>query len=129
MKNQGEKIITQGEAGDMFYITGSGTCDISVNGNSVMTAEAGIAFGELALLHNAPRAATVTATTPVQVWALDEISFKMILMGKSQTDHTTYKEFLTKVPILANLTEMERQELAGNLKEQVPPRPTCQPHP
>ena len=115
----GTAIITQGAEGDEFYVLASGKCDITVAGKgSVMKATAGVAFGELALLHNAPRAATVTAEEPVKVWCLDEISFKMILMGKSQQDHSTYTGFLSKVPILSHLKEEERQEMAGVLKEQ-----------
>ena len=57
---KGDFIIKQGDKGDNFYILDEGECDISVEGKgSVMTATKGIAFGELALLHNAPRAATV----------------------------------------------------------------------
>ena len=73
-------------------------CDITVTGKgSVMKATAGIAFGELALLHNAPRAATVTAEEPVTTWSLDEVSFKMILMGKAQSDQSMYLTLLKKV--------------------------------
>jgi len=66
----GAEIIKQGDEGDAFYIMYSGQADISVAGvGSVMKATQGIAFGELALLHNAPRAATVTVETPVEVRA------------------------------------------------------------
>ena len=84
-----------------------------------MKATKGIAFGELALLHNAPRAATVTAEIPCKVFFLDEISFKMILMGKAQSDATKYEAFLGTVPILSHLKKEEIQEMAGALKEQV----------
>ena len=94
----GEAIITQGDAGDVFYVLASGSCDISVAGKgSVKKATKGSAFGELALLHNAPRAATVTAEGSVTTWCLDETSFKMILQGKSQTDQTKYIHFLKQV--------------------------------
>ena len=70
----GEKIIVQGDSGakaDKFYILDKGTCDISVNGKgTVMKAQKGVAFGELALLHGAPRAATVTAEGPVRATLL-----------------------------------------------------------
>ena len=91
---------------------------------SLLTCEAsfvrvpqGIAFGELALLHNAPRAATVTAEGAVTAWSLDEISFKMILMGKSQTDATDYLGFLEAVPILTSVSEESKKEIASALKE------------
>jgi cAMP-dependent protein kinase regulator len=65
----GQKIIRQGDKGDKFYVLESGTCDISVNGKgSVMKASRGVAFGELALMFNQPRAATVTAESDVVAW-------------------------------------------------------------
>jgi len=115
----GDKIIVQGDKGDLFYLLDSGKCDITVASmGSVMKATRGVAFGELALLHNAPRAATVTAEEPVVAWSLDEVSFKMILMGKSQQDHATYIGFIGQVPLLKNLSPEAAQELAGCLKEQ-----------
>lgn len=116
----GDTIIKQGDAGDLFYILDSGVADISISGKgSVMKATKGIAFGELALLHNAPRAATVTAEEPVVAWGLDAISFKSILMGKSQTDAEDYKNFIKQVPILKDLSPESVQEMASALKEGV----------
>ena len=83
-----------------------------------MVATKGIAFGELALLHDAPRAATVVTKSAVKAFALDGISFKMILMGKSQQDSSSYKTFLQQVPILQHLSDQELQSMAGCLKEQ-----------
>jgi len=112
-------IIKQGDRGDnmYFYILDSGTCDISVSGKSVMKATKGTAFGELALLHNAPRAATVVAEEPVVAWRLDAMSFKAILMGKSQTDIEEYIKFLGLVPILKDLSQDAIREMASCLKE------------
>ena len=65
----GQTIIRQGDEGDSFYVIGAGTCDISIRGKgSVMKASRGVAFGELALMFNQPRAATVTAESDVVVW-------------------------------------------------------------
>jgi len=115
----GKEIIKQGDEGDKFYILEEGTSDISITGKgSVMKAQKGIAFGELALLHGAPRAATVTAETSVKAWALDETSFKMILMGKAQSDGAKYLDFLQKVPIISHLEEADKKEMAANLKEE-----------
>ena len=81
------EIITQGKEGDSFFILYTGQCDISVKGKgTVMKATKGVAFGELALLQGAPRAATVTAEETVEAWELDEVSFKMILMGKGKKE-------------------------------------------
>ncbi|KAA0149783.1 hypothetical protein FNF31_07160 [Cafeteria roenbergensis] len=54
-----ETIIRQGDAGDYFYVQVSGTCQVLVNGEVVLETSAGQSFGELALLYDSPRAATV----------------------------------------------------------------------
>lgn len=122
----GVAIITQGAEGDLFYILDSGLCDISItdkdgSSRSVMKATRGISFGELALLHGAPRAATVTCEEPVTAWGLDMMTFKAILMGKSQQDTTDYKGFLSEVPLLRSLPETDITTLAHSLKEAVYP--------
>lgn len=63
-------IITQGEAGDFFYVVDSGEFDVFVNGNTkpVFHYKQGGTFGELALMYNSPRAATVKATTDGILW-------------------------------------------------------------
>ena len=115
----GTEIITEGKPGETFYIIETGACDITIGGNLVPGGSVGpgAAFGELALLHNAPRAATVTATAACKLWVLDGISFKTILMGKSQSDAKDYIGFLNDVPILKSLSDVDRGELAGHLKE------------
>jgi len=114
----GEVIIKQGDPGDLFYIVKSGECDISVESvGSVMKASRGVAFGELALLHNAPRAATVTAESDVVTFALDMLSFKAILMGKSQQDQSDYVSFLNTVELLQPLCDADKQTMASALQE------------
>lgn len=82
-----------------------------------MKAGAGLCFGELALLHNAPRAATVTCESDVKVFSLDMISFKAILMGKAKKDQEDYLGFVSEVPILKNLEESVKVQIAGALQE------------
>ena len=114
----GDVVIKQGDPGDLFYVLFSGSCDISLAGKgTVMKATKGVAFGELALLHNAPRAATVTAEDDVVAWGLDNISFKSILMGKSRADTEDYKNFIKQVPILKDLSPESVLEMASCLKE------------
>lgn len=68
----GETIIKQGDAGDLFYCLQSGTVTASVdNMPDVMTYQSGACFGELALLYNCPRAATVVSRTISSLWTLD----------------------------------------------------------
>ena len=76
----GTVIITQGERhGDKFYVVEDGTCTYAVDGRVVGACGRGGAFGERALLQDAPRAATVTAATAVLAWALDKPHFEAVL--------------------------------------------------
>lgn len=74
---EGHDIIRQGAEGDLFYVVSSGTCDIFVNGSLVSQVGPGQSFGELALLYDAPRAATVRASSPCTCWALDRVRKKI----------------------------------------------------
>lgn len=67
----GEVIIRQGELGDLFFCLESGLATASVDSKEVMKYESGGCFGELALIYNSPRAASVVATSACKLWTLD----------------------------------------------------------
>ena len=113
----GSTIIKQGDPGDKLYVIQSGECDITVNGKTVMKAKRGVKFGELALLHNAPRAATVTAEATVNTFSLDGTTFKAIMMGKAQQDTKDYLGFIGEVRILQSLPKADQLRLVDALQE------------
>lgn len=63
----GLSIITEGESGDMAYVIRSGRVEIDKTGETVASAGPGDYFGEVALLRDVPRTATVTAVGPVEL--------------------------------------------------------------
>jgi CRP-like cAMP-binding protein/Zn-dependent protease len=71
----GEAVITQGEPGDAFYVIGSGQADVVRDDEVIATLGAGAYFGEVALLTDEPRNATVIAHTPSRVFRLDREGF------------------------------------------------------
>jgi CRP-like cAMP-binding protein len=112
----GVDIIVQGTPGDYFYVVESGSFDVYVSGDKKVSYGSGGSFGELALLYNAPRAATVKATSPSIVWALDRFSFRHMLMEMTLKKRRLYESFLEEVKLLKSLEEYERHKVADALE-------------
>lgn len=122
------KVIAQGDAGDFFYIVEEGNFDVFIHpsgsvqpgvdglGTKVATIGPGGSFGELALMYNAPRAATVVSTdSKSTLWALDRITFRRILMDSAFQRRRMYEAFLEEVPLLSSLKPYERSKIADAL--------------
>ena len=77
----GTEVVREGEQGDRFYIVAAGDLDVSVDGSPVRTMHAGDHFGEIALLRDVPRTATVTAATDADLYALDQDEFIAAVTG------------------------------------------------
>lgn len=125
IKQPGEDVITQGDIGDTFYLLESGEVDVykkkpDAEEIKVHTYKSGDAFGELALMYNAPRAATcrVSEGGEAKLWALDRVSFKVIVVAAAMIKRETYQGFLETVPILSTLNPGELQTLADSLAEE-----------
>jgi len=120
---QGESIITQGDAGDNFYVVEQGMFHIFVvkDGDEklVATRSSGESFGELALMYNSPRSATVTAMTSCRVWAVERFTFRRILIRVSEQKLKEYERFLKQVTLLDALLVNERRAVAQALNEVV----------
>jgi len=119
----GDEIIKQGDAGDLFYILDSGIADVWVaKGDAaaakVFTYEEGsnAAFGELALLYNAPRAATVKANGAVKLWSLDQKTFKYTMQQNTTTTRKNNVNWLKQVPLLSDLSVVELNKVADALR-------------
>ena len=120
----GEPIIRQGEDGDNLYVVESGklACTKLFPGNEEETHlkyyVPGEAFGELALLYNAPRAASITASEDSLLWSLDRATFNHIVKDAAMRKREMYEDFLKQVKLLSNMDAYERTKLADALKEQ-----------
>jgi len=117
----GTTVIEQGAVGDFFYIVESGTLDCFISKDrgephKVTEYSAGGSFGELALMYNAPRAATIKSTSDCVLWALDRVTFRSILMENTSRKRRMYESFLEEVPLLRSLEPYERHKIADALE-------------
>lgn len=115
-------VIQEGEEGSELFMvqTGRLACTKIFKGKTEPTHlknyEPGEAFGELALLYNAPRAATITASEACVLWALDRQTFTHIVKDSASKKRAEYEEFLEKVSLLASMESYERMKLADAFK-------------
>jgi len=115
-----ECVIQQGDDGDNFYVIESGDFDIYVGSEGTEPRKVGSydgagSFGELALMYNQPRAATIRATTKGALWAMDRTTFRRILLKSACKKRKMYESLLEKVPMLKSLELYERLNLADAL--------------
>jgi MFS family permease len=77
----GDVVTREGEPGDRFFVVTTGSAKVSVAGEPRPTLGPGEGFGEIALLHDIPRTATVTAAGPLEVLALVRDRFLTAVSG------------------------------------------------
>jgi CRP/FNR family transcriptional regulator len=75
----GDVIATEGQRGVGFFVIGEGTVDYTVHGESVGSGGPGDYFGEVALIDDGPRTATVTAATDVVAYGLTSWEFRPLV--------------------------------------------------
>ncbi|XP_044735985.1 cAMP-dependent protein kinase type II regulatory subunit [Chrysoperla carnea] len=116
----GDYIIKQGDDGDNFYVIESGRFDVFVTTESgetkqIHTYQDNGSFGELALLYNMPRAATIRASSNGRLWAMDRQTFRRILLKSAFKKRKMYESLIDSVPMLKSLQSYERMNLADAL--------------
>lgn len=114
------RLILQGDNGDCLYVVEHGKFDCVVetdegNEKVVKSCEDGDVFGELALLYNCPRAASVHAVEESVCWKLDRDTFNHVVKARAQQKRARNEAFLTKVPVLERIDAHVRSQIADAL--------------
>ncbi|XP_068114363.1 cGMP-dependent protein kinase 1 isoform X4 [Hyperolius riggenbachi] len=110
-------IIKEGDVGSLVYVMEDGKVEVTKESVKLCTMGPGKVFGELAILYNCTRTATVKTLTNVKLWAIDRQCFQTIMMRTGLIKHTEYMEFLKSVPTFQSLPEEILSKLADVLEE------------
>lgn len=126
----GDSIIKQYDDGDFFYVIDSGKYDVLKETDpegepgvykNVFAYDNKGSFGELALMYNCPRAASVTAASDGVLWAVDRYLFRQIVVRETAEKRARHEDFLRRVPILAKLSQIHISQMADGLHPRVYP--------
>lgn len=123
-------VINQGEPGDHFYVVESGELEIYVEDkergvqNKVgNTLKSGACFGELALMYNTPRQASIKSKTACKLWEIDRAVYRGILTYYKFIRNKQYTEFMRNVTINDQklgkiMTESELEKVTASLERE-----------
>ena len=116
----GSDVIVQGQSGDSLFFVESGKleCFKTLEDNRVFLKHyfPNEAFGELALLYNVPRAASIKAVEDSVCWELDRETFTHIVKNAAIARRNHFELVLSKVEILAGMDSYDRVQLADGLQ-------------
>uniref|UniRef100_A0A672KE32 cAMP-dependent protein kinase type II regulatory subunit n=1 Tax=Sinocyclocheilus grahami TaxID=75366 RepID=A0A672KE32_SINGR len=114
-----DHVIDQGDDGDNFYVIERGVYDIVVQKDGVGCCVGQYnnkgSFGELALMYNTPRAATIIAKEEGALWGLDRATFRRLVVKNNAKKRRMYECFIESVPLLKSLEISERMKIVDVL--------------
>ncbi|TDG49870.1 hypothetical protein AWZ03_003646 [Drosophila navojoa] len=113
----GEFVIREGEAGAHLYVSAAGEFAVMQQGKVLDKMGPGKAFGELAILYNCTRTASIRVISEeARVWVLDRRIFQQIMMRTGLQRIENSVNFLKSVPLLRNLSEQLLAKIADVLE-------------
>lgn len=112
---QDEYIFKQGNSASYYFIISRGTAEVIINGTRVKDISIGDSFGELALLHNTKRSASIKAVTQCYMWGVDRRTFRNAVEKLSDANFEENNDFITTVPIFKNLSKNQKDALVQTL--------------
>ncbi|XP_055920501.1 cGMP-dependent protein kinase, isozyme 2 forms cD4/T1/T3A/T3B isoform X1 [Eupeodes corollae] len=110
-------IIKEGDVGSIVYVMEEGRVEVSREGKYLSTLSGAKVLGELAILYNCQRTATITAITECKLWAIERQCFQTIMMRTGLIRQAEYTDFLKSVPIFKNLPEDTLIKISDVLEE------------
>ena len=78
---RGTPIVTEGDVGETFFVVSAGSVEVTQRGTTLHRLGAGDSFGEIALIRDVPRTASVSAVEDVELMALERDAFLAVVAG------------------------------------------------
>lgn len=111
-------IIKEGDIGSVVYVMELGKVEVSKDGKLLSYIQRpGSVFGELAILYNCTRTATIRAITDCKLWAIERHCFQSIMMKSGLIRQRDYIEFLKTVPTFSHVPIETLSRISGALEE------------
>jgi len=114
---KGALIIKEGDVGSIVYVMEEGKVEVSREGKFHRMLPHGKVFGELAILYNCKRTATIKAAVDCKLWAIERQCFQTIMMRTGLIRQAEHSAFLKSVPTFVNLPEDTLIKIADVLEE------------
>jgi CRP-like cAMP-binding protein len=108
-------IFKQGAIGNYFYILKSGTAHLIIDNKLMKILRIGESFGELALLHDAPRSGSIKAISDCLLYILERKNFRKIVEHITKINYEENLKFLESVSILSHMEQYQKTILSNNL--------------
>ena len=114
-------IFKQGDIGNYYYILKSGLAQLYIDNKKIKILRSGESFGELALLHDAPRSGSIKAITDCFLWTLERKNFRKIIEHITKINYEENLKFIESVSILSHMEQYQKTILSTNIvKEEFP---------
>ncbi|XP_066259668.1 cGMP-dependent protein kinase, isozyme 2 forms cD4/T1/T3A/T3B isoform X2 [Euwallacea similis] len=110
-------IIREGDVGSTVYVLEEGCVEVSREDKFLSTLTPGKVLGELAILYNCQRTASIKAATNCKLWAIERQCFQTIMMRTGLIRQAEYTDFLKSVPIFKDLPEETLIKISDVLEE------------
>ncbi|XP_008396050.1 cGMP-dependent protein kinase 2 [Poecilia reticulata] len=112
-----EEVIKEGSEGDSMYIVAAGELIVTQSGRDLRTLTKGDVFGELAILYNCKRTATVKAKTHVHLWRMERQTYRTIITNKSKKKREQLMGFLKTSRTLKDLNDAQLSKIIDSMEE------------
>lgn len=108
-------VIEQGKPGSNFFVVARGRLEVLVNNKRVNVLNSGDSFGEMALLQDKPRSASVRTLEVCDLWGVDRSTFRYAVQAINAANYNQTKSFIETVPIFKVLTMLQKELLLSSI--------------